>query len=197
VTDSPFRSLFRRSSLNVSTGSLRTASSDLGRRRCDTALGSSFAKNSLNASTNGRTAKRGTTSKSAWIANVYLDLDVILAELKTDDWLASDVDIESIEDPKTSIATGIELQYVMEDEWERDRVVRAHQEIVRKNIELVPLTSEALDAAADLRAQYGALNTFDGVHLGSAAVLDEPIVSTDTLFPEIPEIEHIDPRDLE
>lgn len=128
---------------------------------------------------------------------MYLDLDVILAELKADDWLASDVEIDSIEEPKTSVATGIELQYVMEDEWDRDRVVQAHQEIASTNIELVPLTSDVLDAAADLRAQYETLNVFDGVHLGSAAVLDEPIVSTDTLFPEIPEIEHIDPRDLE
>jgi predicted nucleic acid-binding protein len=127
---------------------------------------------------------------------VYLDLDVILAELKADDWLASDVDIESMAEPKTSVATGIELQYVMEDEWERARVVRAHQEISSRNIELVPLTSDALEAAADLRAQYDALNVFDGVHLGSAAVLDEPIISTDTLFPEIPEVEHIDPRNL-
>ena len=127
---------------------------------------------------------------------MYLDLDVILAELKADDWLASEVDIESMAEPKTSVATGIELQYVMEDEWERARVVRAHQEISSMNIELVPLTSDALDAAADLRAQYDALNVFDGVHLGSAAVLDEPIVSTDTLFPEIPEVEHIDPRNL-
>jgi hypothetical protein len=128
---------------------------------------------------------------------VYLDLDVILAELKADDWLASDVDLDAIEEPKTSIATGIELQYVMEDEWDRDCVVRAHQEIASKNIELVPLTSDALDAAADLRAQYTALNVFDGVHLGSAAVLDEPVISTDTLFPEIPEVEPLDPRELE
>ena len=127
---------------------------------------------------------------------MYLDLDVILAELKADDWLASDVDIESMAEPKTSVATGIELQYVMEDEWERARVVRAHQEISSRNIELVPLTSDALEAAADLRAQYDALNVFDGVHLGSAAVLDEPIISTDTLFPKIPEVEHIDPRNL-
>jgi hypothetical protein len=128
---------------------------------------------------------------------VYLDLDVILAELKADDWLASDVDLDVTEEPKTSVATGIELQYVIEDEWDRDSVVRAHQEIASKNIELVPLTSDALDAAADLRAQYTALNVFDGVHLGSAAVLDEPIISTDTLFPEIPEVEHLDPRELE
>ena len=127
---------------------------------------------------------------------MYLDLDVILAELKADDWLASDVDIESVEEPKTSVATGIELQYAMENEWERDRIVRAHREIAGANVELVPLTGDALDAAADLRAQHKALNVFDGVHLGSAFVLDEPIVSTDTLFPEIPDVEHVDPRDI-
>lgn len=60
----------------------------------------------------------------------------------------------------------------------------------------MPLTSDALDAAVDLRAAYDELNVFDGVHLGSAAVLGEPIVSTDTLFPEIPEIQHVDPREL-
>ncbi|MFT4945571.1 MAG: hypothetical protein ACI9K3_001520 [Halovenus sp.] len=128
---------------------------------------------------------------------MYLDLDVILAELKLDDWLASDVDIESTEDPKTSVATGIELQYVMEDKWSRDRVVRSHKEITSAGIELVPLTGDALDAAATLRSQYEPLNVFDGVHLGTASVLDEPIVSTDTLFPEISEVTHIDPRDIE
>jgi len=140
--------------------------------------------------------KHGKTSQSGWSESVYLDLDVILAELKADDWLASTVDIESIAEPKTSVATAIELQYVMEDEWDRGRVVQAHQEIAANNIELVPLTSNALDAAGDLRSQYEALNVFDGVHLGSALVLNEPIVSTDTLFPEIPEIKHIDPRDM-
>jgi predicted nucleic acid-binding protein len=128
---------------------------------------------------------------------VYLDLDVVLAELKADDWLASDVSVESIAAPKTSVATAIELQYVMEDEWGRNRVVRAHREITGRNIELVPLTSDAVDAAADLREQYEALNVFDGVHLGSAVALDEPIVSTDTLFPEISEVEHVDPRQLD
>jgi len=134
---------------------------------------------------------------NGWSGSVYLDLDVILAELKADDWLASAVEVERIDDPKTSVATGIELQYVMEDEWERDRVVRAHEAILDHEIELVPFSTDTLDAAAELRAQYDGLNVFDGVHLGSAQVLDEPIVSTDTLFPEIQEIEHIDPRDIE
>jgi hypothetical protein len=63
----------------------------------------------------------------------------------------------------------------MENEWERDHVVRAHQKIASQNIELVPLTSDTLDAAADLRAQYEALNVFDGVHLGGVIVLNEPM----------------------
>jgi predicted nucleic acid-binding protein len=85
----------------------------------------------------------------------------------------------------------------MEDEWDRARVVRAHEEITNTGVDLIPLRSDALKAAGELRAQHEALNVFDGVHLGSASVLEEPIVSTDTLFPEIPEIEHVDPRDLE
>ena len=35
---------------------------------------------------------------------------------------------------KTSVTTGIELQYVTEDEWDCDRVVRAHQEIASQNM---------------------------------------------------------------
>lgn len=127
---------------------------------------------------------------------MYLDLDVILAELKEDDWLASEVNLETMTEPKTSVATGIELQYVMDGEWERDRVVRAHQEITDAGIELVPLDVDALNATAQLRAQYDSLNVFDGVHLGTAQVLDEPIISTDTLYPNISEVEHLDPRDL-
>jgi hypothetical protein len=69
------------------------------------------------------------------------------------DWLASEVDLEAMKAPKTSVATGIELQCVMEDKWPRGRVVRAHQEIADLEIEMIPLGADALDAAADLRSQ--------------------------------------------
>ena len=136
------------------------------------------------------------TSRNDWNGNVYLDLDVVLAELKADDWLASDVDLTAMDAPTTSVATGIELQYVMEGEWPRDRVVRAHQEIDDLGVEMVPLDTAALDAAAELRSQYDSVNVFDGIHLGTARTLDEPIVSTDTLYPDVTEVAHIDPRDL-
>ena len=127
---------------------------------------------------------------------MYLDTDPILAVLKTDDWLASTVDLDVLEDPKTSVATAIEVQYVMEDEWDRDRLSRAHREIADEGIALVPLTVDVLGAAGELRRTHDRLNVFDGVHLGAAVTLGEPIVSTDTLYPEIDEVEHVDPREL-
>ncbi|AGB37734.1 hypothetical protein Natoc_1944 [Natronococcus occultus SP4] len=141
--------------------------------------------------------KPETTSASAWSESVYLDTDPVLAVLKDDDWLSSEVDLEAIDTPKTSVATAIEVQYVMEDSWNRDELSEAHRTIAAEGIELVPLSVEMMDAAGQLRRQYDSLNVFDAVHLGTARVLEEPIVSTDTLYPNIAEVDHIDPRDLE
>lgn len=128
---------------------------------------------------------------------MYLDTDVILALLKPDDWLASSVDVDSLTEPKTSAATTIEVQYVMETEWSRDHVTRTHEAIVDAGIDFVPMTFDVATAAGELRRSYERLNVFDSIHLGTAVVHDEPIVSTDTLYPDIDEIEHVDPRSLD
>ena len=141
--------------------------------------------------------KRVTMSKNAWSANVYLDTDPVLALLKTDDWLSSTVDVEAMDNPKTSVATTIEVQYVMEDTWNRDQLSNGHTAIANEGIDLVPLTIDVMDAAGELRRKYDRLNVFDAVHLGTAYTLEEPIISTDTLYPDIDEVEHSDPRDLE
>ena len=136
------------------------------------------------------------TFGSGWTGSVYLDTDVILALLKVDDWLASQVDPATLAEPKTSVATAIEVQYVMEDEWNRDRLSTVHDAIVDEGVDLVPLTTDMMDEAGSLRRSYGRINVFDGVHLGAAKAHNEPIVSTDTLYPEIDGVNHIDPRDL-
>lgn len=58
---------------------------------------------------------------------MYVDTDVVLAVLKADDWLSSAVDLETITDPKTSVATCIEVQYAMQDEWDRERRTMVHE----------------------------------------------------------------------
>ena len=136
------------------------------------------------------------TFGSGWTGSVYLDTDVILALLKVDDWLASQVDPATLAEPKTSVATAIEVQYVMEDEWNRDRLSTVHDAIVDEGVDLVPLTTDVMDEAGTLRRSYARVNVFDAVHLGTAKYHDEAIVSTDTLYPDIDEVDNLDPRDL-
>ncbi|WP_049927327.1 type II toxin-antitoxin system VapC family toxin [Halopiger goleimassiliensis] len=128
---------------------------------------------------------------------MYVDTDVVLAVLKADDWLSSVVDLETIDDPKTSVATCIEVQYAMQGEWDREQRATVHELIADEGITFVPLRPEHVAAGSALQLSYDRLNLFDAIHLGVATVLEEPIVSTDTLYPTIEEIDHIDPRDLE
>ena len=128
---------------------------------------------------------------------MYVDTDVVLATVKVDDWLASSVDIDSIDAPITSVATCIEVHYAMEDDWGRERLTRIHELIEAHGVSLVALETGHVDAGMTLLRSYDRLNQFDAIHLGVAWMLEEPIVSTDTLYPSIDEIDHIDPRDVE
>ena len=127
---------------------------------------------------------------------MYLDTDAVLARLKVEDWLRSFVSPDVLESPVTSTATAIEVQYVMQDDWDRGRLTGVSKDIADEGIELLPLTRENVEASEELRDRYDALGIFDAIHLGVAWTNDEPIVSTDTLYPDIKEIEHIDPREL-
>ncbi len=128
---------------------------------------------------------------------MYLDTDTILAQLKVDDWLSSDVDLSAIPSPITSVATAIEVQYVMQTEWNRDDLATAYALIEAQGVELVALTREDIEAAGMFRKKYDRVGVFDSIHLGAAHARAEAIVSTDTLFPTIEELEHHDSRDLE
>lgn len=127
---------------------------------------------------------------------MYLDTDVILAVLKADDWLSPVVDRDAIDDPKTSVSTCIEVQYAMQDEWSRERLTTVHEALHEEEIELVPLEAEHVAAGGALQRRYDRLNLFDAIHLGTADALDETLVSTDTLYPSIEEIDTVDPRNL-
>ena len=70
--------------------------------------------------------------------------------LKADDWLSSSVDIRTINDPKTSVSTCIEVQYAMEDEWARERLTTVNEALPAEGIELVPLEAEHIAAGGEL-----------------------------------------------
>lgn len=125
-----------------------------------------------------------------------VDTDVVLAGLKVDDWLSDAVDAASIADPKTSVVTAEEVQLVMFEAWSRDQLATVARDIEAEGIELLTLTAEVHVAGGSLLATYEALNVFDAAHLGHTLVLEEPIVSTDILYPDVGEVEGHDPREL-
>ncbi len=127
---------------------------------------------------------------------MYLDTDVLLALLKAEDWLRPTVEVASFEAPKTSVVTAIEIQLVMFDSWSRSALAEVLGDIEAESVEVQALTPDAFQSGARLLPEYPALNVFDAVHIGHAINLQEPLVSTDTLFPSIDEIDHIDPREL-
>lgn len=127
---------------------------------------------------------------------MYLDTDVLLALLKTEDWLQSAADMAEFDAPKTSIITAVEIQLVMFDTWTRAELAEVSEAIANQGVEILDLTLESFEAGTTLLPTYPALNVFDAVHLGHALTLDEPIVSTDTLYPKIDEIDDLDPREL-
>lgn len=127
---------------------------------------------------------------------MYVDTDVVLALLKQDDWLAPAVESADLESPKTSLVTAIEVQLVTFESWSRDRLATVREEIEGEGVDILALTPDTFDAGAQLLSTYDSLNVFDAIHLGNALVLDDPIVSTDTLYPRIEEVDHLDPRDL-
>jgi hypothetical protein len=140
----------------------------------------------------GRRSWRGSPPTGAATSDGTQTRDFTYSDDVVDDWLASDMDIDSIASPKTSVATGIELQYVMEDVWERDRLARAHRTIAE---------TRSTDRGVDGRNGRAAV----GIRVGDRVrrrpprhrTLGEPIVSTDTLFPDIEEVTHVDPRDVD
>ena len=128
---------------------------------------------------------------------MYLDTDIILGQLKVDDWLAPTLDNIDFRHPKTSVVTVIEIQLVMFDSWSRSRLAAVSTDIVNLGIAVLPLTKEVLQSSADNLQAYPRLNVFDSLHIGHAEVLAEPIISTDSLYPDIESVTHHDPRSIE
>lgn len=60
---------------------------------------------------------------------MYLDTDVLLALIKSDDWLKSRINFKRISKPKTSIISALECQIVLEREEGRKFTVSVLQKL--------------------------------------------------------------------
>ena len=128
---------------------------------------------------------------------MYLDTDIILAIVKPTDWLKEIVErkLMQIRNLKTSVFTLVEAEIVLNREESRELAISVLERVKERNIQLLPLTEEILAKAVELLRKYRKLNIFDSVHIACAICEGEDILSTDSLFDEIEEIENVDPRD--
>lgn len=126
-----------------------------------------------------------------------MDTDIILAIAKPADWLKDSVEgkLQGLSNLKTSVFTLVEAEIVLNRETSRELAINVPAKIRERKILLLPLTEDVLAEAAKLLHKYPKLNIFDSVHIACAICEGEAILSTDSLFDEIEEVEKVDPRD--
>ena len=127
---------------------------------------------------------------------MYLDTDIILALIKDSDWLKPHVDIKKIKNPETSVFTIIEAEIVLLREYGREHVFPVLENVKKHKIKIIPFDEVVLVKSIEMLKKYSRLNIFDSVHAAYSIVKRDKIISTDTIFDEIEEIEKIDPRDM-
>lgn len=127
---------------------------------------------------------------------MYVDADVLYAYLKPTDWLKSFSQRILAKKVITSSATIMELEFVARRDFGEefaDQILERVKEI--KNITLVDLNPEILEMSVKIRKEYK-LNIFDAVHVATAIVHKEDIVSSDLMFERVKEVKRIDPREF-
>lgn len=125
---------------------------------------------------------------------MYLDTDIILALIKKEDWLKKYVSGLDLKEAKTSTFTIIEARIVLEREYSREEANSALKKIKDFKIEIVSVDEKTLLKSQELIEKYHTLGIFDSIHVASAIVNKEKLVSTDNIFSEISEIIQINPR---
>lgn len=126
---------------------------------------------------------------------MYLDTDMILALTKKDDWLKPFVNLKKIKNPVISAAVLIELELVINREYGKDKIDDFFEQIKNLKIKSESLMPDVIYKSAELMKKYN-LTTFDAIHAAYCIINKEKILSSDTIFDSIKDIERVDPREL-
>ncbi len=133
----------------------------------------------------------------------YLDVDILYAHIKPEDWLkqAAERVLEKIKKGQvngyTNLMSVVELEIISLRDFDQAFSQGIHKRLREiSKLHLMPLTSDVIEAADDLRESYTNLGVFDSLHAANASVRDKRIISTDTVYDQIEELERIDPRTL-
>jgi len=119
---------------------------------------------------------------------MYVDLDMIFAQIKKDDRLkeTSDLLLKSEEKQYTSALTLVELEIVLKREVS-DFLSKETAGLFREKfprILIVGFDKKILEKSLELRQKYD-LGIFDSVHAATALRYDKRIASTDAVFERV------------
>jgi len=127
---------------------------------------------------------------------MYLDTDVILGLVKGEDWLKKHIDISKLRPAKTSSITIIEARIVLEREYSREEAIELLEKVKSLKVEIIAVDKEVIEKSQMLLKKYERLNNFDAIHAACAIVNNETLISTDTVYPRIEELDSKDPRKI-
>lgn len=127
---------------------------------------------------------------------MYLDTDCILALVKDSDWLKKPVQrrLKSEKKLSTSVLSIVECRLVLLRESIPEEAFSVEEEIKKWKIKLIPLDEKILNKGKKLMQEFDFLGTFDALHIATAIIQSEKIMSSDHVFSLIPELEVVDPR---
>ena len=127
---------------------------------------------------------------------MYLDTDILLALAKPKDWLKPHVKINKIAEPKTSAFAVVEAEIVLEREYSRKEALDILEKIRKLGVKIENVTEVIIEKNLEFLRKFPKLTVFDSVHAAFCYVHKEKIVSTDTVYDAMQEIEKVDPRDM-
>ncbi len=95
----------------------------------------------------------------------------------------------------TSSLTVIECRLVLLREGTKDEALGVEKVLKKNKVGLLPLDDKVISRSNSLMKKYDFLGTFDALHIATAIVNKEQILSTDHVFPMIKEVKSVDPRE--
>jgi predicted nucleic acid-binding protein len=130
------------------------------------------------------------------VVSVYLDTDCILALVKEKDWLKKSVEKRIKKEKKlyTSVLSVVESRLVLTREENIDLALSVEDKLKNLKINLLPLDERILKESNKIMGQFDFLGIFDSIHIATAKIHSEKILSTDHIFEMIPGLSVEDPR---
>jgi len=127
---------------------------------------------------------------------VYLDTDCILALVKDSDWLKEPVQkkIKLEKRLVTSVLSVVECRLVLLRENTPEEAYNVENTLKKWKIKLIILDKKTLEKSKKLMNEFDFLGTFDAIHIATAIINNEKILSTDHVFSLIAKIEVENPR---